>query len=72
MVQQCVGNGIGILPGDAVDQQQLQSLMLIEIFQPLFAKPLFQTLAVTIMDRHIFHLLLVFPCYFSQSSLKYG
>jgi hypothetical protein len=59
-----MGNGIGILAGYAVKQQQLQCLNLRKRIQTLFQEPLFQTLSVSIMNRHIFYLAIaIYPVF---------
>ena len=51
-----MGDGIGILPGDGLVQEQFQNLMLFKMIQPLFPEPGFQPLAMAFVNGHIFHL----------------
>ena len=64
MLQQRVGQWVGILLGNAVEQQQLQNLMLVEIIQALLPETVFQPLPVAVMNGHWDHLRVDFPCYF--------
>ena len=54
--QQRVGDGVGIPPGDAVKQQQLQYVDIGKTVQPFREETLLQPLPVAVMDRHIFYL----------------
>ena len=47
MVQQSMGNGVGIHPGNAVKQQQLQSLNIRKMIQPLLAKAFLHPVSVS-------------------------
>ena len=46
-VQQSMGNGVGIHPGNAVKQQQLQSLNIRKMIQPLLAKAFLHPVSVS-------------------------
>ena len=50
MIQQPMGNGVGILPWNAVKQQKLQSLNVRKAVQPLLQKPLLQPVPVSCMN----------------------
>ena len=56
MVQQRMGDGVGILAGNAVKQRQLQHLHICEIVQTAAKKALLQPLPVSIVNRHGIHL----------------
>ena len=55
-VQQHSGCGFGILLGNRVKQQQLQSMDRVEIVQSLFLKPGLHPLPVFFLRMHFFHL----------------
>ena len=48
-VQKGMGNGIGVLHGDGVEQQQLQGLHVRKAVQACTEKPIFQSFPVTLM-----------------------
>ena len=50
-VQQVVGDGVGVLPGEGVEQQKLQGMELLEMVEPLVEKAFFDALSVLGMDR---------------------
>jgi glycerate kinase len=70
LLDQFMGNLIGVPLGDAVKQKQFQNLMFFEIIQTVLQKPLFQPLSVSCVNRHIFHLSFDSPCYFGGFSLE--
>ena len=70
MVEQRMGDGVGILPGNAEKQQQLQHLNVREALQPFLQEALLQPLAVSVVNRHIFHLVVLTPCYFVPFPLE--
>ena len=70
MVEQRMSNGVGVLPGNAEKQQQLQHLDIREALQPLLQEALLQPLAVSVVNRHNFHLVVLPPCYFVPFPLE--
>ena len=54
MIQQPMGHRIGILPGDAIEEQKLQNLQFIEVIQALQTVAFLEPLAVSIMNCHFF------------------
>ena len=55
-VKQRVGKRVGVLLGDAVEQQQLQCLDLGKAVQTFFKEAFFHPFSVTVMDGHCVHL----------------
>jgi hypothetical protein len=51
--QKRMGNGIGVLPRNAVEQQKFQHLMVIKVIQAFFQKAVFQALPMATMDYFI-------------------
>ena len=52
LFQKGMGNLVGVLPGHAVKQKQLQHLHLCKTVQPFRAEPLLQALPVSVMHSH--------------------
>ena len=50
MFQESVGNGVGILPGNAVKQQQLQGLYVRKAIHSLLQKPILQALPMAAVN----------------------
>ena len=67
-VQQRVGNGVGILLGDGVKQQQLQRLHICKAVQSRLQEPRLQPLPVSFVYRWICHK--ISPCYFCRFPVK--
>ena len=65
MLQQTVGNGIGIGSGNGIEQQQLQNLNICEVVKSFFQKPLLQPLPVAFVDGFLRHSITKnLSCYF--------
>ena len=71
MIQQGMGNGIGVLHRNGKEQQQLQHLDICEIVQTVLQKPLLQPFPVALMNGFLRHgITKILSCYFSIFPLE--
>ena len=51
-VQQSVCQGIGVLAGQRIEEQQFQRVDVVEVVQPVLKEPFFHALAMSVVDAH--------------------